>query len=116
VWCIWAVREKKISPLLLVGLALSILMVLSVRAPMLIAHHYYLGAGVVFFLLWMLGGVKSFVQKYPRTSQALAFLYFAVAVANVQHLWRRQTLKTEQEVNAAIAEAGVPPGEQLAVY
>lgn len=87
----------------------AFLLVLGLRAPMILNHKYYLGAGVLLLTIWMVWGVR-------RAPAWLAWVYLLVAVVNVQHLWHGNGLAKMRLVQAEIARAAVAPEDKIAVY
>lgn len=96
----------------ILGTVASVLLVLFLRAPMVQSHHYYLGAAVVFALLFMIQGMK--FLKTPRSAWIFTGLFFVIALANVQHLWHGQGFEKLQKVQAALKT--IPADDQIAVY
>lgn len=101
---------RKTPDRFLIGLTLlSFAMVLALRAPMIISHHYYLGAAFALLAIMMALGART----APTWTGALFLL---IGVVNVQHHWHNKTRPTFLKIQSELARQGVGPTDKLAVY
>lgn len=99
------IRDREMAALL-IG---SFLLVLLLRAPMIINHKYYLGAGAVMLTIWMLWGAKN-------AKPALAWAFLAVGLINTQHYWHGTNAAKMHRVQAEAATVDMAPADKVAVY
>lgn len=106
----WLFRSFKDRDLFLWSIGIfAFVLVMALRAPMIISHHYYLGACFVVVLILMIQGAR----QAPVWS---LWLFLAIGLVNTQHQWQGQAGQRQAELQQAAQAAGVKPGDTLAVY